>query len=259
MQKRNCVQCGKEFVLQDSEIEFYNSKNLNLPKRCKECRTKNKSNGDVKDTTKGQNTRNYQNRSYENRNSQNKSYQNKSDPKNSNNAKGENDFAGNQVKKVEQPNYATSEKKNSMNDNRTKKNRWIAPISAVVLLLALVFGVGEQFSQSDWFKGRVQNEDNFEKETIVDSEFLYQFRNETYLQQHFQKHGSEFPYGSQEEYLAGANRVIQDVNTLHKIEKEDGDDVYYLEESNEYVVVSTDGYIRTYFKPSDGIDYFERQ
>ena len=31
------------------------------------------------------------------------------------------------------------------------------------------------------------------------------------------------------------------------------------EETNEFVVVSTDGYIRTYFNPSDGIDYFNRQ
>ena len=28
---------------------------------------------------------------------------------------------------------------------------------------------------------------------------------------------------------------------------------------NEFVVLSRDGYIRTYFYPSDGIEYFERQ
>ena len=31
------------------------------------------------------------------------------------------------------------------------------------------------------------------------------------------------------------------------------------ESTNEFVIVSTDGYIRTYFKPSDGIEYFKRQ
>ena len=46
---------------------------------------------------------------------------------------------------------------------------------------------------------------------------------------------------------------------IHKLEAEDGDDVYYLEETNEFVIVSTDGYIRTYFKPSKGIDYYNRQ
>ena len=40
---------------------------------------------------------------------------------------------------------------------------------------------------------------------------------------------------------------------------ERGDDVYYLEETNEFVVVSTDGYIRTYFLPDGGKAYFDRQ
>ena len=40
-----CKQCGKEFELSNSEMEFYKSKNLELPKRCKECREHNKRNG----------------------------------------------------------------------------------------------------------------------------------------------------------------------------------------------------------------------
>lgn len=40
--KLKCVQCGKNFELKKSEIEFYKSKNLHLPKRCKNCREKNK-------------------------------------------------------------------------------------------------------------------------------------------------------------------------------------------------------------------------
>lgn len=46
---------------------------------------------------------------------------------------------------------------------------------------------------------------------------------------------------------------------LYKTEKEDGDDVYYKEDTNEFVVVSTDGYIRTYFNPDSGKKYFDRQ
>lgn len=87
----------------------------------------------------------------------------------------------------------------------------------------------------------------------------YNFRNDKYLSQHFEKHGSEFGYETKEEYLAGANKVISSKDALHKTEAEDGDDVYYLEKSNEFVIVSTDGYIRTYFKPSSGIDYYSRQ
>ena len=88
---------------------------------------------------------------------------------------------------------------------------------------------------------------------------LYEFRKDEYLQQHFEKHGAEFPYDTAEEYLAGANRVVQSPDVLHKTEAEDGDDVYYLEASNEFVIVSKDGYLRTYFKPSAGIDYYNRQ
>lgn len=90
-------------------------------------------------------------------------------------------------------------------------------------------------------------------------EILYYFRRDEYLQQHFEKHGDEFDYETAEQYLEGANRVVQDPAALHKLEAEDGDDVYYLEETNEFVIVSKDGYIRTYFKPSRGIDYYNRQ
>ena len=40
--KRTCIQCGKEFELSNSEIGFYKKRKLSLPKRCKECRDKNK-------------------------------------------------------------------------------------------------------------------------------------------------------------------------------------------------------------------------
>ena len=62
-------------------------------------------------------------------------------------------------------------------------------------------------------------------------EILYEFRRESYLEQHFDKHGNEFDYATKEEYLEGANRVIQSPDALHKIEAEDGDDIYYLEET----------------------------
>lgn len=39
---QKCVQCGKSFTITDSEIEFYKSKGLSLPKRCKACRELNK-------------------------------------------------------------------------------------------------------------------------------------------------------------------------------------------------------------------------
>lgn len=94
-------------------------------------------------------------------------------------------------------------------------------------------------------------------------EVEYSFRTKNQLEQHFDKHGSEFDsdfgYDTPEEYEAGANNVINNPDALYKTEKDDGDGVYYLEDTNEFVILSKDGYIRTYFRPSAGIDYFNRQ
>ena len=98
-----------------------------------------------------------------------------------------------------------------------------------------------------------------QKQEEQKSDYKYTFRSEQLLNEHYEKHGIYMKYKSPEKYLKGANRVIADKDTLHAIEAEDGDDVYYLERTNEFVVVSTDGYIRTYFCPEDGIEYFHRQ
>ncbi len=87
----------------------------------------------------------------------------------------------------------------------------------------------------------------------------YSFRNEGLLESHYEKHGIEMGFDSAEEYEAAASRVVNNPDALYKLEAEDNDHVYYLEETNEFVVVSRDGYIRTYFLPSRGIDYFNAQ
>lgn len=40
--KKTCISCGKQFTLTEKEVAFYNNKNLDLPKRCEECRAKRK-------------------------------------------------------------------------------------------------------------------------------------------------------------------------------------------------------------------------
>ena len=104
-------------------------------------------------------------------------------------------------------------------------------------------------------------EPSSEKET-ESSYAEYHFRNSKLLKQHFEKHGGEFSdmgYSTPEEYEKGASDVINDPNALRKTEAEDGDYVYYLEDTNEFVILSTDGYIRTYFRPDAGMDYYDRQ
>ncbi len=95
--------------------------------------------------------------------------------------------------------------------------------------------------------------------TTTISEESYTFRNEELLESHYQKHGIEMGYSSAEEYEIAASNVVNNPEALHKTEKEDNDDVYYLEETNEFVIVSTDGYIRTYFCPESGIKYYNEQ
>jgi len=85
------------------------------------------------------------------------------------------------------------------------------------------------------------------------------FRTSKQLNEHYEKHGIEMGFENADEYEHAANLVINDPDVLHKTEKEDGDDVYYLEATNEFVVVSTDGYIRTYFWPDAGKKYYDKQ
>lgn len=97
------------------------------------------------------------------------------------------------------------------------------------------------------------------EDAAVRDEVSLTFRYDNQLDSHYEKHGIDMGFASAEEYLEAANAVINNPKALHKIEAEDGDDVYYVEETNEFVVVSTDGYIRTYFLPDDGLDYYNRQ
>ena len=83
------------------------------------------------------------------------------------------------------------------------------------------------------------------------------FRNEDRLESHYLKHGIDMGYDSAEDYQAVANAVISNPNVLHKTQAEDGDDVYFLKKTGEFVVVSQQGYIRTYFIADE--DYYDRQ
>ena len=87
----------------------------------------------------------------------------------------------------------------------------------------------------------------------------YWFRTKALRDSHFEKHGIEMGFETPEDYIKAANMVICNPDALHKLEAEDGDHVYFLEETNEFVVLSQDGYIRTYYIADGGIDYFNRQ
>lgn len=79
------------------------------------------------------------------------------------------------------------------------------------------------------------------------------------LDQHYEKHGREMGYASPEDYEQAAAQVVEAPDTMHKPESEDDDTVYYQRSGNNFVVMSDRGCIRTYFRPDDGIDYYNRQ
>lgn len=177
---KKCSQCGKEFTLTEGEVEFYNSKNLHLPKRCKECRDKNKRKSSE---LKNQNYNSHSPQTYSMGNTANKS-------------KGSNGF------------------------NFFK----LVPIFVIAVLVVIVlFGVGKNKPSG------------------------YGFANQSTLTSHFQDHGREVGAASEADYVAKANAVINNPNSLHKHEAEDGDHVYFNQSTGEIVFLSQRGIIRTYF------------
>lgn len=90
----------------------------------------------------------------------------------------------------------------------------------------------------------------------------YQFRTKELYQNHYNKHHQQFGSITKEEYLKNANKLIaaykQSTDVLSKQGKDD-DTLFYHVKTNEFLVLSPDGYIRTYFKPTKGIEYYNRQ
>lgn len=130
--------------------------------------------------------------------------------------------------------------------------RKLAGIAAAVAVLAAGGGV---FSQNA-VNTAVQAPQPAYEYTISEE---YTFRNSDALADHYEKHGREMGFASASEYEAAASAVVNDPRALHKLEAEDGDDVYYVEETNDFVIVSKTGYIRTYFRPDAGRKYYDKQ
>lgn len=176
------------------------------------------------------------------------------------------------------PNYTS----NHTSDHSSSHNQRSLLLLAVIVLL-LLFRVFGNFSEEE---NSITSDETYVQETYTEdtgtAEPVQQlqgtqdtqgtqdirdaqgtttvrFRNTRLRQEHYEKHGIEMGFTSPEAYEQAAAAVVQNKDALHKLEEEDGDDVYYLESTNEFVIVSTDGYIRTYFYPSNGKDYFDRQ
>lgn len=199
--KKTCKDCGIEFTLTQGEIDFYKSKDFDLPERCQNCRDKRKGNNS-----------------------------------NSNN-----------------------EKNNTSINNILSSLNPMARVLVVIAFIAFATfpTLLDNFQDTDYTNNNSSYDSSYTQDNDYSNNEL-QFRNDQYLVEHFEKHGALLNHSSKESYLSGANAVINSTTALQRIQ-EDGDTAYYEESTNSFAVVSTDGYIRTYFKPNDGINYFNRQ
>ena len=210
-----CKQCGKEFEITEGEADFFLSKGMKLPKRCKECR---------------------------------------------------------QANKIKKENDSDAAIRLARKPSKVKNLKVILGVVAILILAGFGFSklpalINNNSGYDDssvsttvyTFSGYGTSSaiiDETEEYLPVD-ETMLTFRNVDLLISHYQKHGAEVGASSPDEYQRKAAAVVSSENVLHKTESEDGDYVYFNPSTGEFVIVSTDGYIRTYYIAD--MDYFERQ
>lgn len=87
------------------------------------------------------------------------------------------------------------------------------------------------------------------------------FRTRRNLEEHYEKHGSEFGSISQDEYLRQA-QTLRDTEAGGEIleaKRPDGVTTRYDRKTGAFLAYNADDTIRTFFKPNDGERYFKRQ
>ncbi len=88
-----------------------------------------------------------------------------------------------------------------------------------------------------------------------------QFVSEQLFQKHYDKHLSEFGEISKERYLEKANALADAPlsEDIVQLVRSDGSIAKYCYSTNEFVVVTADGNIRTYFKPETKEAYWDEE
>lgn len=82
------------------------------------------------------------------------------------------------------------------------------------------------------------------------------------LERHWEKHKAEFPeFKTVKEYGDAALYFFSKPpqGTLTKVDKETGDKKFYHQPSNTFGVTTSEGFPKTMFRPSAGINYWRRQ
>lgn len=212
--ERNCVQCGKRFTLSEYEIEFYNSRNLSIPKRCKQCRDLNKKLGT-----------------------------NATDPKL---------WRYKDSKDYQINGYSVIAIIMTLLmivicfffaclTIIYNKQFPIIEFTVTSLIFLLIISITLLVGKNNSTK---------QESHVIEHEYKATFYDTESMREHYIKHGQETHSNSVEEYLRKANNVITDKHCSITVD-EDGDKQYYNPRTKEFVVIAKAGYIRTYYVKSN--------
>lgn len=235
---RKCKQCGKEFTLTNLDIDYYSRMGMQLPKRCKQCREMNPQKQFRQEKSAGKLKRSVGLLIVVLVLALGLFFESEYFPS----------WYSDVARSVDANTASSLETYSFQGENTIFSEK-----------AETVQGTAETVQSKAETAQSTAEKAQSKAETTQAAESLYKFRNADFLAEHYEKHGISMGFATAEEYEKAASRVISSPDSLHKTEKEDGDDVYYLDSTNEFVILSTDGYIRTYFSPDDGKDYFDRQ
>lgn len=86
--------------------------------------------------------------------------------------------------------------------------------------------------------------------------------NKKTLDKHFHEHRENLGLNSKEAYVAHAVKfanVVDKKNCVSFVDGKTGSTYKYNKVTNEFAIITADGYIVTYYKPDKGYDYYKSQ
>jgi pyocin large subunit-like protein len=135
-------------------------------------------------------------------------------------------------------------------------------IGAVSLLILLLFAAACGSPQAP--PGQAQKTKDAVQSNAVSSHIKRPdigFASRQKLIDHYRKHGREFGTITMEQYLSGAQELRDRPSGGEILEasRPDGSVTRFDRASGDFIAFVRDGVIRTYFKPTDGERYYQRQ
>jgi len=121
-----------------------------------------------------------------------------------------------------------------------------------------VYYVPANMTFTQWKKAFVDGVKDGLTAVVTDAIINIAFESPELLTRHYEKHKGEFGDIAEAEYLDRANQLYHEAlsNDVEQIMRSDESIAKYKFSTNEFLVVTKDGKIRTYFKPEKGSDYW---